>query len=75
MNIQAKKIHLIEEFLKLKNDTILDELETVIKKAKRKTKSASTIYDFVGIWNKKEAEQIKKAVAETCEKINEDDWK
>jgi hypothetical protein len=75
MNIQAKKIHLIEEFLKVKNDTILHELESVLKKAKNKTKSNHTIYDFVGIWNKKEADQIKKVIAATSEQINADDWK
>lgn len=75
MNIPAKKIHLIEEFLKLESGTILHKLESVLKKAKKKTIQKHSIYDFVGIWNKKDAGQIKRVIEETSEQINEDDWK
>jgi len=74
MNLQAKKIQIIEECLKVNSNSVLNELETVLKKAKKKVSGKLNIYDFVGIWNKKEGEEIKKAIEETSEQINEDDW-
>jgi len=73
--MQAKKIQLIEEFLKLKSSTILHELEAVLKKSQKKGIQKHSIYDFVGIWKKKEADQIKRAIEETSEQVNDDDWK
>ena len=32
MNGEAKKLHLIEEILKIENDVVLEEVETVISK-------------------------------------------
>lgn len=75
MSLQEKKIRLIEEFLKIENSEVIHELESVLKKAKKKTIHKNSIYDFVGIWNKKEADQIKKAIEETGEQINLNDWK
>ena len=78
MFTEARKIHLLEEVLKATNETTLIELETVIKKTKKKTSGKAkktSIYDFVGILTKKEANKIRKAIDETCEKINPDDWK
>ena len=74
---EARKIHLIEEVLKVTNDAILIELEAVIKKSKKKAEKEkkSSIYDFVGILTKKEANEMRKAIEETCETINPDDWK
>jgi hypothetical protein len=34
-----------------------------------------SIYDFVGILSKKESNEMRKAIEETCETINPDDWK
>ncbi len=75
MNLQAKKIHFIEECLKINSSSAFDELNLALKKVKKKELKKQNIYDFLGIWNKKEAEEIKKAIHETSEQINEDDWK
>lgn len=74
---EARKIHLIEEVLKVTNEAILIELETIIKKSKRKAEKEKkpSIYDFVGILTKKEANEMRKAIEDTCETINPDDWK
>jgi hypothetical protein len=52
-------------------------LESVIKKSKKKAEKEkkSSIYDFVGILTKKEANEMRKAIGDTCETINPDDWK
>ena len=78
MYIEARKIYLIEEVLKEKNEATLSQLETVLKESKRKVsskKKKASIYDFVGILSKKEADGMKKVIADTCETINPDDWK
>ena len=72
MHTIERKIHLIEEVLKAKNDNILDALEEALLKLKG---TKSTIYDFVGVITEKEAEQMEKTIKETAEIINEDDWK
>lgn len=76
MYAEARKINLIEALLRVSNEAILAELETVIKKmpAKQEKKKVSA-HDFLGVWSKKDAALIEKAVQETCEQINEDDWK
>jgi hypothetical protein len=73
---EARKIHLIEEVLKVNNEAILIELESVIEKSKKKAEKENkpSIYDFVGILTKKEANEMRKAIEETCETINPDEW-
>jgi hypothetical protein len=76
MFTEARKIHLIEAVLKVSNEAVLVELETVIKKmpAKQEKKKVSA-HDFLGVWSKKDAALIEKAIQESCEQIHEDDWK
>jgi hypothetical protein len=78
MYTEARKIHLIEEVLKVTSEATLMELETVIRNSKKKTTKKDkqpSIYDFVGMLTKKEASEMRKAIEETCETINADDWK
>ena len=79
MFTEARKIHLIEEMLKVDNEATLSMLEDVLKKSSSPKKSSSKkkpgIYDFVGILSKKESNTMRKAIEETCEAINPDDWK
>ena len=77
MYSEARKIHLIEEVLKVKSEAVLIELEDVLKKSSKKIKheKKTSIYDFVGILSKKESSEMKKAIAETCETIDENEWK
>lgn len=78
MFTEARKIQLIEEVLKVKNDATLVEIESVLKNSKKKKDTAFkklSIYDFVGIFTKKESSQMRMVIEETCETINPDDWK
>jgi hypothetical protein len=71
-----RKLHLIEEVLKVKSESVLIALENVLKASyKNSEKRESDIYDFVGILSKKEAKQMKEAIAESCETIDPNDWK
>lgn len=76
MYAEARKINLIEAVLRVSNEAVLAELETVIKKIPAKQeKRKMSAHDFLGVWSKKDAALIEKAIQETCEQINEDDWK
>ncbi len=76
MYSEARKLHLIEEMLKVKSESIWIALENVLKKnAAEITNEKSNIYDFVGILSDKEAKAMNEAIAEACETINENDWK
>lgn len=77
MYTEARKIHLIEEVLKVNNEDTLMKLEDVLKgiKTTATKKKKPSIYDFVGIISTKEANAMTKAINETCETIHADDWK
>ena len=72
---ESQKIHLIEEVLKVDNAATLNELENFFKKTKKGEPSRKSIYDFVGVLSDADAAKMKKAIKESCEIINEDDWK
>jgi hypothetical protein len=72
---ETQKIHIIEEVLKVDNAATLNELETFFKRSKKSKSAKKSIYDFVGVLSDKDAEKMKKAIKETCEIINEEDWK
>ena len=75
MHTIERKIHLIEEVLKANDESILDALEIALGKSKKRKDKKLNIYDFVGVISKEEAAQMKKAIKETAETINTDDWK
>jgi len=76
MYSEARKLHLIEEVIKVKNEAVLIELETVLKKAAvAKDQPRLSAYDFVGLWSKEDAESIEKAIEDGCEQNHPDDWK
>jgi len=76
MLLENRKIQVIEEVLKV-NERTLTELESVLKKnRKKKTKPSPTrkISDFTGVMSKADAIQIKKAIRDSCEKIDFNEW-
>ncbi|TKB98658.1 hypothetical protein [Pedobacter cryophilus] len=78
MYTEAKKLHLIEEVLKIKSDITLDAVENFLKhavKSVKKNKKESSFSEFSGIWSKGEASEIEQIITESCEIINPDDWK
>jgi hypothetical protein len=72
---ESRKIHLIEEVLRINDEPTLSALEGVLKKAKDSETNKMSIYDFVGLLSEKETKQVKKAIAESCEIVHTQDWK
>lgn len=79
MVTEARKLHVIEQVLKIKNEeklaAIEDFVSRTLKKQKKEARSESPFQEFVGIWSEEEAAEIENAIAESCETINPDDWK
>lgn len=72
----ARKLHLIEEVLKISNESTLLAVEDLIKKSKKKPLAKKNVFaEFSGIWSNEEAEEIERAIKEGCEQINPNDWK
>jgi hypothetical protein len=73
---EARKLHLIEEILKIENDSLLDEVESLITKGKvMELTNKRSFGDFVGSLTDAEAAEIKNTIEDSCEQINPDDWK
>ncbi|MFA6946129.1 MAG: hypothetical protein WC220_09525 [Pedobacter sp.] len=77
MYSEARKLHLIEEVLKIRSEATLSALEDFLKKAGkgRLAKKEPAFQDFSGIWSKDEAEEMERIIAESCETIHPDDWR
>ena len=75
MYSKTRKMYLIEEVIKTKNEAVLIELESVLRKSKTKDQPRPSAHDLVGLWSKDDAALIEKAIEEGCEQINPDDWK
>jgi hypothetical protein len=75
MYSEARKIHLIEEVLKVKSEAVLLQIETILNSYNSKVEKKPSIYDFVGIISKNEAVEMNRAITEACVIIDENDWK
>ncbi len=75
MSIQSRKMHILEEILRINSSTILLQIENALRTKKKKDKSKVDYNEFSGVLTKLEADEMEKVIEETCEKINSVDWK
>jgi hypothetical protein len=62
---EAKKLHLIEAILKIENDALLEEVETVINKNKLHVAGSKSFKDFAWIWTTVEADEMTRIIDES----------
>ncbi|WP_431215141.1 hypothetical protein ACQ86N_10700 [Puia sp. P3] len=61
----------IEDFIKVKNEAVLIQIESIVKKAaNRQDAGRPSAHDFIGLWSKEDAQAIEKAFEEGCELIH-----
>ena len=72
MDVQATKIAFMEEFLKLKDESIIEKLVLTLKQEKQKSKRTS-IKDLAGTLSDEDAKIFLEASQE-CRKIDVDEW-
>jgi hypothetical protein len=71
MDLSAKKMAFIEEYIHLKNEQLIDKLSSLLKKEKNKQyRKRRSLADFMGIMNEAEGNEFKKDIEEGCEKID-----
>lgn len=76
MYSEARKLHLIEDVLKIKSEAVLTELENIVKKAVRpKQAEKASAKDFLGLISEKDIKLMENAIEQGCEQVNPDDWK
>lgn len=78
MVTEARKLQLIEEVLKIKNEATLAALEDFMSKAKGNellSKKKIGFEEFSGVWTAEEATEIEGIIKESYETIHPDDWK
>lgn len=75
MHAEAKKLHLIEELLKIDSDAILAEIETIMAKSKAELPGNRNFEAFVGSLSIDEVNELERNIEDDCEQINEDEWK
>ncbi|HNY55427.1 MAG TPA: hypothetical protein PKI86_07365 [Chitinophagales bacterium] len=72
MNLNERKLEIIEEILHLEDENTISLLENTLRKSTEKPKSLAY---YAGILTSKEANNMRKIIEEDCETINKDDWK
>ena len=75
IDIATRKLHFIEEYLRIEDETLIKKLENLLNKERQDEKAQKpTAQDFLGLLGKEEADQMKKNIEDACENINQDDW-
>jgi len=75
MFAEARKLHLIEEMIKVESEQTLVEIERILKIAPADAGKRPSARDLIGLISKEDIELMEKAIEEGCEQINPDDWK
>ncbi len=72
---EAKKLHLIEEILKIENDEVLAAVESVIIKNIKNAVNRRSFKDFAAMMSEEEVNKLEKTIEEGCETVNTHDRK
>ena len=75
MDLRLRKLHFIRKIWSLSNETVMDELENLLKREQSKGENKVSAYDFLGVISEEEAEAMEKEIAACCDHVNEKDWK
>ena len=71
MDIETKKLSVIEKILKIENETILSAFEKILVMPKKPIKDkTSRFYKFSGIWTNQEANEFEEIISANCEQID-----
>ena len=75
MDIQAKKLRLIEKLIFAKDEEVINLLTSVLDSRKSGPSNKPSAFDLLGVLDKEEAETLEKTIESGCENINDEDWK
>ncbi|WP_373492984.1 hypothetical protein [Aquiflexum sp.] len=75
MDIQAKKLKLIEKLIFIKDEKVINLLTSVLDNKKSEPTKKPSAFELLGVLDKEEAETLEKTIESGCENINDEDWK
>jgi hypothetical protein len=75
MYSDARKLHLLDEVMKISNEATLLKIESFVKASKGSKKKKESFKDFAGTLTAEEANEMQRIIEESCETINPEDWK
>lgn len=81
MVTEARKLLVIEQVLKIKSEKKLAAIEDFVKRVLATPKIEendivpSPYHEFAGIWSEEEAAEVERAIQESCETVDPNDWK
>jgi hypothetical protein len=71
---ETRKLHLIEKILRIEDEAVLAEVESLLN-GKLQVVRPGNFAGFAGIWTEEEADEMKRIIKDSCEQTNPDDWK
>lgn len=75
MDIQAKKLRLIEKLIFVKDEKVINLLISVLDSRKSEPSNKPSAFELLGVLDKEEADTLEKIIDSGCENINDEDWK
>lgn len=72
---EARKLHLIEEILKVDDDNVLLQVESLLAVNKAGEEHTINFDRFAGMLTDEEVDALEKTIENGCETINPNDWK
>jgi GTP-binding protein EngB required for normal cell division len=70
MYMEAQKLHLIEELLKVDNDSVLDKLEKILTQTKNHLPRSNNFQQFTSSLTMEEVDELEHNINEGCEQVN-----
>lgn len=74
MNIETRKLRIIEAFATLKDIKKINQIESLLWPAPALDNRKVILNQLSGAWTEEEAEEIKKIIQEGCENVDESEW-
>lgn len=72
---ESRKMHLLEDVIKLRDESVLLEIEALLARPLPKGKPNVDAHEFIGLFNIGDVELMEKVINEGCEQIDPADWK
>jgi hypothetical protein len=74
MDLAAKKLAFIEEYLHLSNEKLIDKLDSLLRKEKKSAAPKRKLSDFFGIMSKDEGIELLNNIENGCSNIDHNEW-
>ncbi len=73
MNIESRKLRIIELFASLKDVRTISQIESILLPSPQSNRK-NMIHDLAGSWTQEEADDVLKTIDEGCENIDQSEW-